>query len=300
MRSVHTVAVRAGVTWCAVGRIAGAQLPGVGVDPHIVVLTPARPAGQITVFNPRPEPAEFSVDLRFGFATTDSVGAPTVVLRDTGDSASAAEWITPYPRHFTLAPGGTQTVRLLARAPAELTDREYWARLTVHSRPLQLSDPAAGTFVSTPDLHLPGDVTAAAPPRDTAHAALSFETATVLPIFYRKGVTATGVNFEQLSARLDGDSVDVTATLRRIGNAAFIGTARISILAADSSELVSTRRQLAVYTVAAPRWRVAVPGSGEGVPSRVAVTLSTERADVSARLVLHGASVTRNSRIERR
>ncbi|MDQ6737413.1 MAG: hypothetical protein M3Z30_06910, partial [Gemmatimonadota bacterium] len=96
---------RSGAAWCALGRLAGAQVAGIGVDPHMVVLTEARPSGEITVLNPHARRAEFSVDLRFGFATTDSNGKLMVQLADSADSASAAGFVTPYPRRFALAPG---------------------------------------------------------------------------------------------------------------------------------------------------------------------------------------------------
>ncbi|MGI9089989.1 MAG: hypothetical protein ACR2GG_02660 [Gemmatimonadaceae bacterium] len=274
MRLARSTAVKAGVTWCAVGRLAGAQLPGVAVDPHMVVLTPARPAGEITVFNPRPFASEFTVDLRFGYVTTDSSGAPVVELKDGPDSVSAAEWITPYPRKFSLAPGAAQLVRLLAHPPATLADGEYWARLTVHSH-----DVTAGRTVG---------VTSGA---DTTRAALTLETATVMPIFFRKGAVATGISIERLAAVRDGDSIDVSMSLRRAGNSAFLGVARVAVLDSTGHELAATERKLAVYVASATRWRVPLPPSLRASARTVTVALSTLRRDVPTRLVLQAATV---------
>lgn len=282
---MRRTAATTGVAWCAVGRLAGAQLPGTAVDPHMVVLTPARPAGEVTVFNPRPMPAEFTVDLRFGYVTTDSSGTPKVELRDGPDSASAAEWITPYPRHFSLLPGMSQVVRLLARPPAAIPDGEYWARLTVHSHDISV----AGASVAGAALPI-------ASPRSsvdssTPRMALRLETATVLPVFFRKGRVSTGVAVEALHAAIDGDSIEVQMTLRRTGNAAFIGVAQIALIDEHGREALHAERQLAVYISATTRLRIPLPPVTRASPHTVRVMLSTQRRDVPLRLVLQAEPI---------
>lgn len=284
MRLARTTVVKTGVTWCAVGRLAGAQLPGVAVDPHMVVLTPARPAGEITVFNPRPFPAEFTVDLRFGYVTTDSSGAPRVELKEGPDSASAAEWITPYPRKFMLAPGAAQLVRLLARPPATIIDGEYWARLTVHSHDVTIGRTPAGTSTTGSG-------------SGTTRAALTLETATVMPVFFRKGAVATGISIERLEAVPDGDSIDVSMSLRRTGNAAFLGVAHVAILDSTGHEAAASDRQLAVYVASATRWRVPLSPALRAGARTVTVALSTLRHDVPTRLVLQATTVRQQAQL---
>lgn len=276
MRLARRTALKTGVAWCAVGRLAGAQLPGVAVDPHIVVLSPARPGGEITVFNPRPFPAEFSLDLRFGYVTTDSSGSPRVELKDGPDSVSAAEWITPYPRRFMLEPGASQLVRLLARPPAGVVDGEYWARLTVHSQDITGSRSATG-------ITEPG----------TNRVALMLETATVIPIFFRKGHVATGVSIDDIRATSDSDGIDAHMSLRRTGNAAFLGIAHLATLDADGHELTSTDRQIAVYIASATRWRVQMPAQLRSRVHTLSVVFSTQRHDVPGALIVQSQPVHR-------
>lgn len=282
-------AVAAGLVWCAVGRLAGAQLPGVAIDPHLVVLSSAQPTGELTVFNPRASAAEYEISLRYGYATTDAAGRPTVRLADpppgTVGGGSAAAWVTAYPRRFVVQPGGWQTVRLVGRPPDGIADGEYWARLTVHARDL----------APPPALALAGAALAG------VRATLAVETATVLPVLYRAGAVTTGVHVDALRATIEGDSVTVAASLRRTGNAAFLGTATIAVYdtAGDTSEppVAHLTHPIAVYGDAAPRWRVPVPArrlvSGGGW--RVELRLATERDDVPQRLILSATPVRRSA-----
>lgn len=273
LRLVGIRAARTGVAWCALGRIAGAQVAGIGVDPHMVVLTAARPAGAITVLNPHAMRAEFSVDLRFGFATTDSTGKLRVELSDGPDSASAAGWIVPYPRRFTLRAGGTRTVRLLARPPAELADGEYWARITVHAR-----DDAQPAFVDTSDA-------------TSARVRIAMETATVLPVFFRKGTVSTSVTIGDVEAVAAGNGIDVRATLTRDGNGAFIGVAHIAVRDSGGTTIAGTDRQIAVYRSMRPRWNIAVAPAILSRAASVIIRLSTDRRDVPRDLVLQARPV---------
>ena len=273
LRLVGGRAAKTGVAWCALGRLAGAQVAGIAVDPHMVVLTATRPSGEITVLNPHATRAEFSVDLRFGFATTDSAGKLTVQLSDGPDSASAAGWIVPYPSRFTLRAGAQRTVRLLAHPPSPLVDGEYWARITVHAR-----DDAPAPFADTTD-------------RTAARVRIAMETATVLPVFFRKGVVSTGVAIGAVTATAASNAVEVRATLTRNGNAAFIGVAHLVLRDSTGSTIASTDRQLAVYRSMQPRWTIIVP---QGIPlggCTVLVRLSTDRHDVPRNLLLQTRSV---------
>ncbi|MDQ2891062.1 MAG: hypothetical protein M3R65_11010 [Gemmatimonadota bacterium] len=271
LRLVGGRAVTTGAAWCALGRLAGAQVAGIGVDPHMVVLTAARPSGEITVMNPHASRAEFSVDLRFGFATTDSNGKLTVRLTDGPDSASAANWVTPYPRQFTLRPGGSRTVRLLARPPADLSDGEYWARLTVHARD-DSSRPIGD-----------GDST-------SANVHIAMETATVIPVFYRKGAVSTGITVSALEATAMRNGIGVEATLTRTGNGAFIGTAHLMVRDSAGNTVAVVERQIAVYRTMRPRWSIALPASASGQRCSVALRLSTNRRDVPRNLIVQSAA----------
>ncbi|HXF23456.1 MAG TPA: hypothetical protein VN602_02990 [Gemmatimonadaceae bacterium] len=273
LRLVGGRAAKTGVAWCALGRLAGAQVAGIGVDPHMVVLTPARPAGEITVLNPHATRAEFSVDLRFGYATTDSAGQLRVELNDEPDNASAAGWIIPYPSRFVLKPGATRTVRLLARPPATLADGEYWARITVHAR-----DDAPPVSIDTADTTAP-----------RLHIAM--ETATVLPVFFRKGMVFTGVAIGSAEAVARRGEIVVRATLTRNGNGAFIGVAHLIVHDSTGHLVATADRQIAVYRTMRPRWTIPIPPEASLDGNSVAVSLSTDRHDVPRNVLLQASPV---------
>lgn len=267
-------AARTGVAWCAIGRLAGAQVSGIAVDPHILVLTPARQAGAITILNPRATRAEFGVDLSFGFATTDSAGRLKVELSEGPDSASAAGWITPYPRHFTLQPGAARIVRFLARQPATLPDGEYWARIIVHAR-----DAAAPMQF---DVANPGD----------GRISIAMETATVLPLFFRKGAVSTGVTITAAGAVAHDTVVDVGATLARRGSGAFIGIAHITIRDSTGRRIATADRQLAVYRTMRPRWQITIPPGAVTDGASVTISLATDRHDVPRDVLVQAPTTT--------
>ena len=275
MRLVRSTAATTGIAWCVMGRIAGAQIAGIGVDPHIVVLTPGKPGAALTVMNPHTTTATFSVDLHFGYATTDSLGQSRVELRDGPDTASAAGWVTPFPRTFTLAAGASRTLRLLATPPIGLADGEYWARLTLHARdaaPLAvLTDSAA----QAPRVHI------------------AVETAMVLPVFFRKGPVSTGIDVDTLDAVLDGDTVEVRASLHRTGVAAFLGVAHVIVRDRTGTSVATLDRQLAVYRASAPRWRIPLAHHDPAARYTIALVLSTNRRDVDRGVVLQAPPVMR-------
>ena len=272
LRSVGVRVATSGAAWCAIGRLAGAQVAGIGVDPHMVVLTDSRPSGEITVLNPHARRAEFSVDLRFGFATTDSSGRLMVQLSDSTDSASAASFVTPYPRQFTLAPGASRTVRLLAKPPRDLPTGEYWARLTVHARD------DASPRIDDPD-SLAGTVR------------FTMESATVLPIFFRKGELSTGVDVSSVEAIAANGGIQLQAILTRQGNAAFIGVAHIIVRDSAGRTISTADRPLAVYRTMRPRWAVPVPSGISARGCSVTLQLSTRRRDVPRNLLLQPQAI---------
>jgi len=265
--------------WYALGTLSSGQLPGVAVDPHFVVLSARAPAGKVVVFNPKASAVEVTIQLRYGILTTDANGTPAVRLSDSTDTTSinsAHRWITPYPKTFILNPGQSQAVRLLAKPPTKIADGEYWARLVVHARELAPILPPRATTDSTLRL------------------GVSIETSTILPVFFRTGQLATGIQIDTLSAHHTGDSLAIHATLTRTGNAAYIGVAHIVVRDAGGAIIADTRKRVAVYGSITPIWRLPWPPTRPLGTYRVSVVLSTERPDAPPGMIVRSPAKGRD------
>jgi hypothetical protein len=116
-----------------------------GVAPSVFEYTyqaGATRSGRIAVTNPAIDPVEVTVgvDIPAGMA-----GRASATVRDT--DLSAADWIEVRPARFTLRPGQTRNLRLLARFPdAAPAQRNYYAalELTAHYRDGQRAGTATG------------------------------------------------------------------------------------------------------------------------------------------------------------
>jgi hypothetical protein len=247
-------------------RSAAAQ--GVLVTPHVMVIDHRTRTTAITVYNPGATPAEVSISTFFGYPVTDSAGDFQLATPDsTGSLPSAAGWVDAYPRRVVLGPLERQTVRLLARPPAALSDGEYWGRVMIT---------ATGSKIDlAPADSLPSGI----------QVGLDLEVRTILPLQYRKGAVTTGVTLETPRTRRVGDSLEIRSRMVRQGNAAFVGTARGALIGEDNAVKASFAVPLAVYTEIDPRFSLDVKALPAG-RYRLELSLRADRADLPPEQIL--------------
>jgi P pilus assembly chaperone PapD len=243
---------------------------GVLVAPHAVVIDHRTRSGALSLYNPGDAPAEISLSTFFGYPVTDSAGEFDLrtVERPDPTMPSAAGWVEAFPKRMVLQPKERQTVRLLARPPAALTDGEYWARLVVAAKggtvPVTGVDSSSGVTVG-----------------------LNLEVRTVLPLQYRKGAVATSVRLSRLATAVEGDSLVVRLRLERMGTAAFIGTVRGALVDSAGRTVTTFTSPVSVYYEVEPRLTAALPG---GRPKagryRLRVEVAAEREDLAPETVL--------------
>ncbi|HEX2219771.1 MAG TPA: hypothetical protein VHG35_13285 [Gemmatimonadales bacterium] len=243
---------------------------GVLVAPHAVVIDHRTRSGALSLYNPGDAPAEISLSTFFGYPITDSAGQFDLhtVERPDPTMPSAAGWVEAFPKRMVLQPKERQTVRLLARPPAALTDGEYWARLVVAAKggtvPVTGVDSSSGVTVG-----------------------LNLEVRTVLPLQYRKGAVATSVRLSRLAAALDGDSLVVRLRLERMGTAAFIGTVRGALVDSVGRTVTTFTSPVSVYYEVEPRLTAALPGSRPKAGRyHLRVEVAAEREDLAPETVL--------------
>ena len=243
------------------GAANAAAAQGASIAPHAVVIDDRMRSSTVTLFNPGATAIEVTIGTAFGYPVTDSTGQFTLRALDDSTTGSAAQWITAYPRRFTLPPLARQTVRLLAHPPQDITSGEYWARLAITTRaasaPALVSDTAA------------------------IQVGLTLEVRTLLPIYYRKGTMSTSLSFDGATAARLADSVAFRLPMHRDGVAAFIGQVHAELLDSDGRVVREGRLPIAVYRSAEPRLRFPSAGLREG-HYRLRLEARTERPDADA------------------
>ena len=233
------------------------------VAPTAVYLNDENPATAVSLYNPTEVPEEVSVDVVFGYPTTDADGNVRMAMDTVGnDPRSAAGWIRVLPRRLVVPPGERRAIRLLAQPPAGLEDGEYWTRLVFTSRgqqvPVSGADASAGVQVG-----------------------LSLEVRTITALSYRRGEVRTGLEVRDFEPRIHGDSLILHPDFVRRHEAAYIGRLDLELLDGDGETARSWMQQLAVYRDYHRRFAYDVSGVPAG-EYQLRMRVSTEREDVPA------------------
>ncbi len=255
----------------ALGTAAPLVAQGVLVAPHAVVIDHRTRSTSITLYNPSSTPSEITITTFFGFPVTDSAGDFQLATPAEGSPRSAAEWIDAYPRRTMLGPLERQTVRLLARTPANLADGEYWSRIMITAK-------GGKVDVGSTD-SLPAGI----------QVGLDLEVRTIIPLQYRKGAVTTGITVETPRVTRIGDSLQIRARLVRQGNAAFVGTARGSLLDEKDQVVANFSVPLAVYNDIDPRFSLGI-GTLPAGRYRFRLALASERSDLPPEQMLPAKS----------
>jgi P pilus assembly chaperone PapD len=245
---------------------------GVVVAPHAVYLDHRTRSASITLYNPGADPTEVTISSFYGYPVTDSLGHFMLRVPDSVESGmpSASAWIDAFPRRMTLAPLQRQTVRLLARPPQDMADGEYWSRIMIAAKG--------------------GAVQLAGADSANIEVGLSLEVRTIIPLIYRKGALQTSVAISQLRASPAADSLVVRVRLERQGTAAFIGTAKSTLVNEKGAAVASIQQPVAIYYDAEPSFTVPTVGLVPG-RYRLRFELSTDRTDIAPESVIRSPAV---------
>ena len=267
----------------AAGVIAGSVIwpilaDAILVRPAAVFIDHRARSADLYLVNGGDRPEEVSVELRFGYPDADSAGDAYIRFFETAPAGarSAAEWVRAVPPSVVVPPGARRRVRLVAAPPAGLPDGEYWSRIVVGSR--RMAPPGA-------------------PARTRVSGRIDVAVRTVIALFYRKGAVRTGLALRGFTAALRGDSLELWMDLAGSGDAAWLGTAKVSLAdARDRAPRGEWDTQLAVY--APVRRRLAFP-VGPLAPGAytVRLLLSTSRDDIPRARILPAPAIERTAAV---
>ena len=253
---------------------ASASAQGLLIAPNAIVIDSKSKAGSVTLVNTGDKPIEASLSTSFAYPVTDSAGTMFLKTIDAvaDTTPSAREWIRVYPQRLVLAAGARRTVRLMVEPPAGISVGEFWARLIVTSRE---AAPVRTAFESG----------ATADERNDVSIGLTLEVRSVLGVFYRNGNVSTGVTLGEGHASVVGDSLVARVAMHRSGNAAFVGSLKMTVHDSTGATRGERALPLGVYYTLEPR--VTLPSLGLQ-PGLYTVTFEavSKRPDVADRLLL--------------
>jgi len=106
---------------------------GIVVRPQYLFVDAPAKSGVLTISNSGEQTIEVTIDLKYGYHTTDDSANIVVVMPDQlqQDDRSMVNWIRAYPSRFILGPSESQGVRIFANPPSGMTPGEYWAKMIV-------------------------------------------------------------------------------------------------------------------------------------------------------------------------
>jgi len=212
------------VLFLSVG-VSGEVLGQVSVGPQFVFTDDQNPYGSLILVNNSNSVQEVDLHFRFGYPKTDASGNTIMEYDDSAAELnySAADWITAYPRVFSLAPGERQTVRLVVRPPSGHPDGRYWGRIVTGAK-------------------------AVSPAREADFSArLNVRYEQITAFFYDSGEVEADVVFHGLTAETSGDTLHIKAPVSRKGNAPFLGSMRVDIIDALGEIVSSEATRTTVY-----------------------------------------------------
>jgi hypothetical protein len=246
---------------------------GILVAPHSIFIDHRTRGGFVELYNPEARPVEVELLTLYGYPVTNAQGQLELrVIESPGkDDPTASGWIQVLPRRVLIPPLTKQTIRLLGRPPASTADGEYWARLEIRAKEGQVAVAGAD---STPGIQM----------------RLNLEVRTIIPVYYRKGPVASGVELSDVRTTLEPDSIGVRMRLKRSGNAAYIGTVRGSLRNQADREVRSFDTPIAVYYDIDPRFGMSRQGLPPGQYT-LHLEVAPERADIPPEQLLRSPPV---------
>lgn len=247
------------------------------VSPTIVFISDKNPTGRITLLNRGNSIQEVSVYFSFGLPISDSLGNISVTFQDSAvtDPRSCLEWVRAFPKRVIVGPDESQTVRIMMRAPDNLPDGEYWARIMVRSQKAAVEVPVAGE-------------------QEGIRTQVNMITEMAIMLKYRTGDLISDMELQNVSAVLKDSTVEVMIDLENRGNVSYMGMLETRLLDSDNKEISSNLRKIAVYRHLKRRIDLKFVGGEFKPPFRVEIKIESKgRNDVTPEDMIAGNKIAR-------
>ena len=247
----------------------------VAISPTTVFISKSTHFGNFSVQNTSNSKQEVSIQFKFGYAATDSVGNLYMKYDDSLNAKrySIAGWVHAFPRSFTLNPSQTQTIRIMARPPSRLPDGMLWTRMFVTSNP-QSSEVGTGN-------------------KNNVSANINFKFVQVTTVFYNNGGAKTGINIKNVSLRKNSDNINFLAQVDQTGNTPFLGTVYLKIYN-DQGKIVTTNSLMTtIYFNEIIKLNVAKNQFSPG-EYKAELTFKSGRKDIDRKDVVNAQSVSKS------
>ncbi len=239
---------------------------GIVVRPQYLFVDAPAKSGVLTISNSGEQTIEVTIDLKYGYHTTDDTGNIVVVMPDQlqPDDRSMTNWIRAYPSRFILGPSESQGVRIFANPPTGMPPGEYWAKMIV-----------------TPH------VSKTIEQKNRKGPAIEMITVVTVPLHYRVKPAVTGVELLGVKevSRQSGN-VKTQANFKRVGNSSFWGTLQCRVLNSAGRVVGTLDRNLVVYKDLRLNLEVPTDFSGGG-PYTLELTALTKRTDIRSDLLIN-------------
>lgn len=229
--------------------------------------------GTYMLINGSNDPQEINVEFIFGYSITDENGNRSTVYDDPemAEKYSVSEWLRAFPQNFILQPGQRQVVRMLIRAPQDLEDGTYWARIKTSAVP------------QTPPVELQSN--------EAVTAQVNFKIEQITGLFFKKGNVTTGIEVEQIRTNIEDDFLTVLTDFRRTGNSPFLGSVYAELLDSRNQVVSNTFLSTTLYFDGTVRSDIDLSSVDPGEYT-LRVRFVSERTDVSPQDLVQMEPVT--------
>ncbi|MGM0547520.1 MAG: hypothetical protein ACQEST_12455, partial [Bacteroidota bacterium] len=216
--------------------------------------------GSLTISNGGQQAQEISINLEFGYPTTQNGSLSVVKDSVMAEEKSIADWVKVFPKNFTIQPDERQTVRFVTRPGNDLEPGGYWSRVRIQSNPV--SPP----IESVEDGEVGAQINLVVNQVIAAH-------------FHTQGAE-TGVEVEAVDFNREDDRGQIAVSMEQTGNAPFVGSISLELKNSDGETVWDTNTTNSVYTTITRSFNMDLSELDPGEYT-ISGEIASERRDIS-------------------